>query len=113
MPIPEDRMARATELLLRREDEVPAELRDRMKLCHRTEGNSIILFEFRTSFSRPGQWHEEPVAKFKYVQSRDRWRLYWMNRTLRWLTYQELPEAASFEELFNEVDADPVGCFFG
>jgi hypothetical protein len=113
MPIPEDQLATANALLRRREDAIPLEVRDRVKVCHRTEGNSIVLFEFRQRLRRPGEWHEEPVAKFKYIQNKERWRLYWMNRNLKWVTYLELPEASSFQELFEEVETDPCGCFWG
>src|SRR5437879_159425 len=99
MPIPETLMATATARLQRREDSVTIEIRDKVKLCHRTEGNSIILFEFRISLGRGGEWHEEPIAKFTYVQSRDRWRLHWMDRTLKWQPYDNLREAGTFEEL--------------
>ncbi len=113
MPIPADQMTRATALLLQREDAVPTEVRDQLKLCHRTEGNSIVLFEFRVSFSRPEQWHEEPVAKFTYVQSRNRWRLFWMDSSLKWKGYTKLSQAGTFEELFHEVVTDPLNFFWG
>ena len=113
MPIPADQMARAAALLVAREDKVPPEVRDMLKLCHRTEGNSILLFEFRSSLMRPGPWHEEMVAKFTYVKNRKCWRLFWMRSDLKWHSYHGLPVARTFGELFHEVDTDPLCCFFG
>jgi len=113
MPIPADQMVLATELLQSRDDVVPIEVREMVKLCHRTEGNSIVMFHFRNSIMRPGHRHEESVAKFTYVQSRNRWRLYWMDSSLKWIGYPNLPEAGSFEELFRKVEADPLCSFWG
>ena len=86
-------------------------VREQIKLCHRTEENSIILFNFRASMMRPGEWHEEEIAKFTYVQSTGRWKLFWMPSFMKWVKYSKLPEAGSFEELFLEVEADPICCF--
>ena len=113
MPIPAEQIAEAAALLQVREDKVPLHVRDKVKLCHRTEGNSIILFEFRKSLMKADHWHEVPIAKFKYIQSRGCWQLFWMTRALEWRRYNELPEAATFKELFQEVEADPLCCFWG
>jgi len=53
------------------------------------------------------------VAKFKYVGTQGRWRLYCQHRDLRWHSYEALPAAPSFEKLLDEVASDPTGIFWG
>ena len=103
----------ATRLLHVLEDRVPPEVRDQLKICHRTEGNSIVLFGYRPRYLKPDEWIEHPYAKFTYVAKTGRWKLFWMPSTMRWRTYHGLPEAATFQAAFDELEADPLCCFFG
>ncbi|MEO8480526.1 MAG: DUF3024 domain-containing protein [Gemmatimonadota bacterium] len=89
------------------------DVRDQLRLGYRIEGNAVVLFESRVMYNDPSQWIEEPVAKFRYVASISRWRLFCMFRDLKWRGYELLPEAPSLDELVAEVLRDPTGIFWG
>ena len=90
-----------------------AAVRAKLRIEYRIEGNAIVLFEVRPRWQQPKEWMEEPVAKFRYVASIDRWRLFCMWRDLKWHGYARLPEAGSLAELVREVRSDPTGIFWG
>ena len=85
----------------------------KVRVGYRIESNAVILYEERPAFRAPHEWREFVVAKFTYVGSQRRWRLFCRHRDLRWHTYQLLPAASSFSRLLDEVDADPTGIFWG
>jgi hypothetical protein len=111
MSIPPDQLSEAVALLQEKEDRVPSHVRDKVKLCHRQEGNALLFFEFRPSYRDRDVSHEEMVAKFVYIQSTGRWKLFRQSRSMKWQRYEGLPEAADFPTLFREVERDPL-CFF-
>jgi len=92
---------------------VPASVRNKLRVGFRIKGNEVVLFEERPDFHLPNEWHEMAVAKFKYVGTRGLRRLYCQHRDCRWHEYQALPAARSFDQLLDEVDADPTGIFWG
>jgi hypothetical protein len=92
---------------------MPAAVRNKLRVGFRIKGNEVVLFEERPDFRLPNEWHEMAVAKFKYVATRGLWRLYCQHRDLRWHAYQALPAARTFDQLLDEVDADPTGIFWG
>jgi hypothetical protein len=92
---------------------VPSHVRNQLRLGFRITGHDVLLFEERPAFRPPHDWQELPVAKFRYVRSRDVWQLFCQHRDLRWHTYEPMPSARTFESLLQEVDSDPTGIFFG
>lgn len=89
------------------------EVRTQLRLGYRIDRNAVVLFESRVRWDDPSEWLEEPVAKFQYVASISRWRLFCMFRDLKWRGYEPLPEAGSLAELVSEVIRDPTGIFWG
>jgi hypothetical protein len=85
----------------------------KLRIGFRLEGNAVILFESRPRFRNPSEWHEGPVAKFKFQKNIQRWLLYCMFRDLKWHAYEPLPEADELGRLVAEVRADPTGIFWG
>ncbi|HVX41357.1 MAG TPA: DUF6429 family protein [Gemmatimonadaceae bacterium] len=85
----------------------------KLRIGFRFEANAVILFESRPHFRHPSEWQEEPVAKFKFHKSNQRWLLYCMLRDLKWHEYEPLPEADELATLVAEVRADPTGIFWG
>jgi hypothetical protein len=84
-----------------------------LRIDYRVEGRAIVLFESRPRFSKPEEWGDDPVAKFRYVASRRVWQLFCMHRDLKWHHYELLPESKSLAELVDEVRRDPSGIFWG
>lgn len=84
-----------------------------VRIGHRVEGSTLVLFESRPRSQKPDEWEEQPVAKFRYIKSRSRWRLYCMLGGLKWHSYERLPESADVARLIREVRRDPTGIFWG
>jgi hypothetical protein len=95
------------------DDRVPPEVRDQVELRFRFEGNSVILFERRPAFQRPGDWTEIQIARFRYFVGRQEWALFWSDRNSKWQRYDLIPDSPSFEDLLTEVDSDPTCIFWG
>lgn len=114
MALSELQLARVTQRLSTYcEARVPQQVRDKLRLCFRIQGNEVVLFEERPAFHPPHDWRESPVAKFKYVAARRVWRLYCRHRDLKWHEYRRRPTARTFDALLAEIDADPTGIFWG
>jgi hypothetical protein len=92
---------------------VPPSARDTVRGGFRIKGAEVVLFEERPAFRPPHEWQEMVVAKFRYVGTHRRWRLYCQHRDRRWHAYEALPAASNLERLLDEVAADPTGIFWG
>ena len=92
---------------------VPPPIRAEPELRFRFEGNSVLLYERRPAWNRPGEWTESNVAKFRYFVGREEWVLYWRDRYGRWKRYDLLGASLVFEDLLSQVDEDPTGIFWG
>ena len=91
----------------------PQQLTDQLALAYRFQGQSVLLYERRRPRKSPGELTETPVAKLKFVRSRNEWRLYWMRANGRWDRYETKTECSDLRGLLAEVDRDVDGCFFG
>lgn len=91
----------------------PLHLRDQLREGQRIDGHSIELFLNRPAFRRPDEWIEEPIAKIRYVRSRDAWEIYWQRADLKWHLYEPCPETRSLSAALTEIKDDPHACFFG
>ncbi len=47
----------------------------------------LIVFELRQRYNEPSRMDEHPVAKAKWIDSQNRWKLYWMRADLKWHLY--------------------------
>jgi len=92
---------------------VPAHVQEKLRLKYSVNRHDVVVFEVRPHWRIPGKDMREEVAKFKFVRSRNEWRLYWMRADLKWHSYDPLPSSRDLEELVGEVDEDPYCCFFG
>jgi hypothetical protein len=92
---------------------IPVHVRHELRLGFRIEGHAVVLFEERPAYRPPHDWQELPVAKFRYVRTRNTWQLYCQHRDLRWHTYDRMASARTLDRLLREVDSDPTGIFFG
>lgn len=91
---------------------VPPEISDKLRLEYVVTRHDIVIFEVRPHWNLPGEKLDTPVAKIKYVRSRNEWRLYWMRQDLKWHLY-EPHSGGSLEELVEVIDQDRLCCFFG
>lgn len=112
--------AAETEAILRQLEEEfwvhrrpPLHLRDKVREGQRIDGQSIELYYNRPAFQRPGEWTEEPIAKIRYIRSRDVWAIYWKRADLKWHRYPDCPETKTLSQALTEIDDDRHCCFFG
>lgn len=91
----------------------PEQLRDRVDVAWRIDGESVKIFEIRALWTDPGETIEAPVAKATYVRTEDRWRVYWQPSDRKWHSYEPHPEVVSLSEFLDVVDVDANACFWG
>ena len=91
----------------------PAEMRGRCDVGCRFTGHSVEIFETAPDWVDKTKTLETPVAKATFVRRRNRWRIYWMKRDLRWHSYEPAPEVASLEAFLALVHQDAYACFWG
>lgn len=91
----------------------PRHMRAQVDLGFRFDGRTIELFEIRPRWDKPKQKIEEAVAKARYLQSRDKWLVYWQRADFKWHKYGPQPEVKSLKAFLALVDRDEYGCFFG
>lgn len=51
--------------------------------------------------------------RLRYTKARREWQIYWRDRNLKFHAYDLVPPTANVESLFEHVDADPTGIFWG
>ena len=77
------------------------------------DDQSVQIFEIRPDWRDPEDVMRTPIAKVKYVKSRDIWALYWIGSDGKWDAYQPAPEVRSLERALVVVEEDELGCFWG
>lgn len=91
----------------------PPEIRDKVDLGMKIDGQAIIIHEIRPYYNDPGKIIHSPIAKTIYVQSSDKWKIYWMRGNLKWYPYDPQKVVNSFNDFLIEVDNDSNYCFWG
>jgi hypothetical protein len=91
----------------------PEELRDKVDLAWRIDGQSVVIYLIRALWRDESQKIEEPVAKATYNRKAKRWKVYWMRADMKWHSYPPHPEAVFFDEFLAVVDEDENCCFWG
>ena len=91
----------------------PAHIRPELDIDVRLIGQSIEVVEIRPDWRDNSKKMETPVAKATYVRTKNRWRIFWMRRDLKWHGYEPNLEVPDLEAVLNIVDRDEFACFFG
>ena len=115
MPLPPDQLQECLravgKFLLKRMP--PPDLRDR--LDYRVDINNLecIVSAVRPAFDDKTRRITHPLAKAKWVGTRQVWRLFWMRADLKWHAYEPMPEAKTMKKVMDAIDRDSHCCFFG
>ena len=91
----------------------PIELRNKVDLAYKTEGQSVIIFEIRPSWNDQSKLIEGRIAKATYINSQKVWKVFWLRANLKWYGYEPHLTVKTIEEFVELVDKDKYGCFFG
>jgi hypothetical protein len=91
----------------------PPQARNTVLLGFALEADRATLNELRPICGVAGTRRPVPVAQFRYVAAESAWHLLHADEAGRWRRYAALPASHSFVDLLREIDADPVGAFWG
>jgi hypothetical protein len=91
----------------------PAELGNELVVEYKVVGQDVLIYERRPQWDDPSKFAEMPVAKLRFVTSRNIWQLYWQRASSKWVAYQPYPEDKDLAALVNVIDKDELSCFFG
>jgi hypothetical protein len=81
-------------------------IRDQLDIGCRVTGQSVEIFEIRPDWEDKSRTMETPVAKATFVRTRNRWRVLWMRRDLKWHGYEPNLEVQSLDAFLNVVHRD-------
>lgn len=89
------------------------EIRKELDFGYFYDGKSFEIFEIRPRWDKPEEKMNNSFAKFKYVKSKNKWKLYWMRGNLKWDLYEEFPSNVTLENVLKIMNEDKHGCFYG
>lgn len=94
---------------------VPEHALHQVRIECEVDARDVTIVELRAPWppDSGADWARLPVARLRYLTSRQVWRLYWRDRDERWHEYQQLPFASGVEALLTEIDRDPTAIFWG
>jgi len=114
MTIPRDILINTeSKLSLYCDKKIPKAIRDKLTLDYKVKGNTIILFERRPHFIYKNKKIECSIAKIKYLPITREWKLYYMDRNLRWRKYWNYEPKKRISTIIKEIDEDPTCIFWG
>jgi hypothetical protein len=91
----------------------PEEIREKVDLGYRIQGQSVFIYEIRPSWSDPKKIMEIDIAKATFVLSKNHWKIFWKRADLKWHSYSPVPTAKSIADFVDVVTQDNYGCFWG
>lgn len=114
-PLPELDVARAQRYVDERNAAMPYDARDKVRYELDFAAGSLTILECRPPW-REGygtEWTRFPVARLRYVKSRNEWSLYWRDRNLKFHLYDWVAPTPTIQVLLDEITADPTCIFWG
>jgi hypothetical protein len=91
----------------------PAEIRDKLDIGYTFRSNSLMIFEIRPKWDNHFVKTNSPIAKARYIKSKDLWKIYWMRGNGNWEPYEPQPECSTLNSFFRILQKDQHGCFWG
>lgn len=91
----------------------PEEIREKLDVGFTYINNIIEIFEIVPDWKNKNEKIHSPVAKAKYVKTRNKWNIYWRRANGNWERYEPQPEVFELEDFFEILKADKYACFWG
>lgn len=88
------------------------EIRHKLDIKAELCGTEVIISEIRPRYNEPEICLVMSSAKVKWIGTQKRWKLYW-HRKERWTIYEPGSHLTDIQAIFDEIDRDPHGCFWG
>ncbi len=93
---------------------VPLEVQEQIKMGYSIEKNVATLIEKRPRWDdATAPWTEMPIAHMIYDKSTMTWQLYWIRGNGKKELYTDLAPQKDLQKCIDEIDADPLGTFWG
>ncbi len=107
-----------TEIILEMENFIehirpPENIRHKVDIGYKIEEQSIIIFELRTSFKKPNEMIERPIAKTTFVKTQNQWKIFWYKSDMQWHSYTVKPTVKKLMHFLELVIDDKTRCFWG
>ena len=91
----------------------PIEIRSRVDIEYEINGKSVIIYEKRPRWNKPGESLQIPIAKTTYVITKRIWKVYWQRADLKWHPYSPATAVKSIKDFIRLVEKDDNHCFWG
>ena len=112
---PETDLARVRRWVAARNDEMPFDARDQVRIELDEEPRSVTIMECRPPFSEEygPEWTRFPIARLRYTNARRVWELFWRDRNLKFHLYEDAKPTGNVETLLEEIKQDRICIFWG
>ena len=91
----------------------PEHIRPQLDIGYAVVGQTVDVFEIRPDWQDKSTTRHTPVARMKYVRTKEQWVLYWMRRDLKWHSYEPDSVHSTLQSALKTVNTDAYCCFFG
>ena len=91
----------------------PEHIRTQLDIGYAVVGHTVDVFEIRPDWQDKSTTRHTPVARAKFVRTKDHWKLYWMRRDLKWHAYEPDEVHSTLMSALKTIDTDAYCCFFG
>lgn len=91
----------------------PEHIRAQLDVGYAIAGHTVDIFEIRPDWQDKTATRHTPVARVRFVRSKELWILYWMRRDLKWHSYEPDHLHSTLASALKTIDADAYCCFFG
>ena len=91
----------------------PEEVRNKVDINYKIEGQSIIVFEISPVWNNPKKILTLGYAKATFVKNKNVWKIFWKRADNKWHSYKPTPIVGKLNDFLKLVDRDEYGCFKG
>ena len=91
----------------------PEEIRKKVDITYKIENQSVIIYEVRPHWEKPGQMIESVIGKATFVKENKHWKIFWRRANSKWQSYKPKPHVKTLNEFVKIIDEDKNGCFWG
>ena len=91
----------------------PEHIRPQLDIGYAVVGQTVDIFEIRPDWQDKTTIRHTPVARVRFVRTKEQWLLYWMRRDLKWHAYEPDHVHSTLQSALKTVNTDAYCCFFG
>lgn len=113
--LPEIDVARVRRWVEERNEEIPFDARDTVRIELDVADRHLTVLECRPPWRADfgPEWTRFPIVRFHYTRTSGTWAIYWRDRHLKFHRFDPVAPSRHIEELLGAVDEDRSGIFWG